>query len=241
MIQVQGLVKSFGHTYALRDVDLEVRQGQFLTIVGPNGAGKTTLLRILATLLKPTSGLVRIDGLDLASGSADIRRRIGFVSHHSLTYSKLSVEENLRFYGRIYDVPALQERVETVLNMVGLEARRHDPARTLSRGMQQRLSIARAIIHQPSLMLLDEPYTGLDQQAAEILRHLLQTITTESRTVIMTTHNLQRAVELCDTAVILAKGRIIYQAEGASLTLDNLRQAYWRHVGDGSTQEPAAT
>ena len=241
MIQVQGLVKSFGHTYALREVDLEVAQGQFLTIVGPNGAGKTTLLRILATLLKPTSGLVRIGGLDLRSGNADIRRRIGFVSHQALTYSKLTVEENLTFYGRIYDVPALKERVETLLSLVGLEARRHDPARALSRGMKQRLSIARAIVHQPSLMLLDEPYTGLDQQAAEMLRRLLQTITSESRTVIMTTHNLQRAVELCDTAAILAKGRIVYQAEGASLTPEAFTQAYWRHVGDRSTEELAAT
>jgi heme exporter protein A len=241
MIQVQSLVKSFGHTYALRDVNLEVPEGQFLTIVGPNGAGKTTLLRILATLLKPTSGLVRIDGLDPGSASAEIRRRIGFVSHQSLTYSKLTVEENLTFYGRIYDVPALKERVETLLSLVGLEARRHDPARALSRGMRQRLSIARAIVHEPSLMLLDEPYTGLDQQAAEMLRHLLQTVTSESRTVIMTTHNLQRAVDLCDTAVILAKGRIVYQAEGASLTLDELRQAYWHHVGDGSIQEAPAT
>lgn len=232
MIQVQGLVKSFGHTYALRDVDLEVTQGQFLTIVGPNGAGKTTLLRILATLLKPTSGLVRIDGLDVASRSAEIRRRIGFVSHQSLTYSKLTVEENLVFYGRIYDVPAVKERVDTLLTLVGLEARRHDAARTLSRGMQQRLSIARAMIHQPSLLLLDEPYTGLDQQAAEMLRQLLQTITAESCTVVMTTHNLQRALELCHTVAILAKGRIVHEAENTSLTLDDFRQAYWHYVGD---------
>lgn len=234
MIEVQGLVKSFGHTYVLRDVDLEVTQGQFLTIVGPNGAGKTTLLRILATLLRPTSGLVRIAGLDMASRSAEIRRRIGFVSHQSLTYSKLTVEENLVFYGRIYDVRAVKERVDTLLNLVGLEARRRDTTRTLSRGMQQRLSIARAMIHQPSLLLLDEPYTGLDQQAAEMLRHLLQAITTESCTVVMTTHNLQRALELCHTVAILTRGRIVHEAENTSLTLDDFRQAYWHYVGNRS-------
>jgi len=237
MIQIQDLVKSFGHTYALHGVDLEVSRGQFLTVVGPNGAGKTTLLRILATLLRPTSGLVHIDGLDLPSRSAEIRRRIGFVSHQSLTYGKLTVEENLTFYGRIYDVPTVEERVDTLLDLVGLQARRHDPARTLSRGMQQRLSIARAIIHQPSLMLLDEPYTGLDQQAADMLRQLLQTIAAESRTVVMTTHNLQRALEFSDTVAILAKGRIVYQAQDASLTLDDLRQAYWHYVGNGSRGE----
>lgn len=235
MIQIQGLVKSFGHTYALRDVDLKVAQGQFLTIVGPNGAGKTTLLRILATLLKPTSGLVNIDGLDMASRSGEIRRRIGFVSHQSLTYDKLTVEENLKFYGRLYDVVGLEERVDFLIHLVGLHARRRDPARTLSRGMQQRLSIARAIIHQPSLLLLDEPYTGLDQQAAEMLRTLLQTVNEESRTVVMTTHNLQRAVELCDTVAILTSGRIVCEMENENLNLDRLREIYWSYVGDGVT------
>ncbi len=239
MIQIQSLVKSFGHTYALRDVHLEVPKAEFLTIVGPNGAGKTTLLRILATLLKPTNGLVRIDGLDLASGSAEIRRRIGFVSHQSLIYGNLTVEENLRFYGRIYEVPALEERVEMLLHLVGLEARHRDPARALSRGMQQRLAIARAIIHQPSVMLLDEPYTGLDQQATEMLRQLLQTISAESRTVIMTTHNLERAVELCDRLAILARGRVVYEVENASLSLADLQQAYWQYVENRSTREQA--
>jgi heme exporter protein A len=232
MIRIRDLVKSFGHTYALQGVDLDVTQGEFLTIVGPNGAGKTTLLRILATLLKPTGGLVRIDGLDPASHGDEVRRRVGFVSHRSLVYANLTAQENLHFYGRIYDVPALEERVETLLNLVGLEARRHDPVRSLSRGMIQRLSIARAIVHQPSLMLLDEPYTGLDQQATEMLRQLLQTISAESRTVVMTTHNLERALELCDRVTILAKGRIAYQAEKASLTLADLRETYWQHVQD---------
>ncbi len=239
MILIQDLTKSFGHNYALQGVDLEVAQGQFLTIVGPNGAGKTTLLRILATLLKPTDGIVHIDGLDLASRSAEIRRRIGLISHQSLVYGSLTVEENLRFYARIYDVPAVQERVEMLLDLVGLEARRGDPARTLSRGMQQRLAIARAIIHQPSVMLLDEPYTGLDQQATEMLRKLLQTVSSESRTVIMTTHNLERASELSDRLAILAKGRIVYQAENALVSLRDLQQAYWQHVEKGPTREEA--
>ena len=230
MIQIQDLVKAFGHNYALRGVDLEVAEGEFLTIVGPNGAGKTTLLRILATLLKPTKGLVRIDGLDLASEGREIRRRIGFVSHRPLLYGELTAEENLYFYGRLYDVQPLEERVEMLLNLVGLEGRRHDPARTLSLGMQHRLSIARAIVHDPSLLLLDEPYTGLDQQAMEMLRQLLQEIGQGSRTVVMTTHNLERGLELCDRVAVLTEGRIVHQAEKACLTLADLQQAYWRHV-----------
>jgi heme exporter protein A len=241
VIQIQGLVKSFGHTYALRDVDLNVAQGQFLTIVGPNGAGKTTLLRILATLLKPTKGLVNIDGFDLSSHSGEIRRRIGFVSHQSLIYDRLTVEENLRFYGQLYDVVGLEERVDSLLYLVGLRSRRHDPAGNLSRGMKQRLSIARAIIHQPALLLLDEPYTGLDQQAAEMLRMLLRTVSDEPRTVVMTTHDLQRAVELCDAVAILTSGRIVRGMENKNLDLDRLREIYWTYVGDGATIQHAGT
>ena len=157
MIHVESLVKSFGHTCALRSIDLEVAEGEFLTVVGPNGAGKTTLLRILATLLNPTSGRVRINGLDLSPGDSEVRRQIGFVSHQPLIYGNLTVEENLRFYARIYDVQPLDQRVDMLLDLVGLDGRRHSLARTLSRGMQQRLSVARGIIHEPRILLFDEP------------------------------------------------------------------------------------
>jgi len=234
MIQVQGLVKSFGDTYALKDINLEVAEGEFLTVVGPNGAGKTTLLRILATLLKPSSGVVRIAGLELASSGSEIRRRIGFVSHQPLAYSHLTVEENLRFYGRLYDVHQLDQRVGVLLNLVGLEGHRHSPAGTLSRGMLQRLSVARAIIHEPSLLLLDEPYAGLDQQAAKTLGGLLQTFHAESRTIVMTTHNLEQGVQLCDRLVILSRGQVVYIAAKASLTLAGLEEAYRQRVGEAN-------
>lgn len=234
MIQIEGLVKAFGHTYALRGIDLEVAEGEFLTIVGPNGAGKTTLLRILATLLKPTSGLVRMNGRVLSPGDTEIRRQIGFVSHQPLIYSDLTVEENLHFYGRIYDVHRLEERVDVLLDLVGLEGRRHSLAGTLSRGLQQRLSVARSIIHEPSIMLLDEPYTGLDQQATRMLRGLLGAVSPQSHAVVMTTHNLAHGLELCDKLVILSRGRIVYQAERGSLTLAELQEAYWLYAeGEG--------
>ena len=236
MIHVESLVKSFGHTCALRSIDLEVAEGEFLTVVGPNGAGKTTLLRILATLLNPTSGRVRINGLDLSPGDAEVRRQIGFVSHQPLIYGNLTVEENLRFYARIYDVQPLDQRVDMLLDLVGLDGRRHSLARTLSRGMQQRLSVARGIIHEPRILLFDEPHTGLDQQATRMLHGLLQTVGFKSRTVVMTTHNLEQGLALCDRLVMLSRGSIVYESDKASLTLSELQEAYRQHAEDESGQ-----
>ena len=236
MIHVESLVKSFGHTYALRSIDLEVAEGEFLTVVGPNGAGKTTLLRILATLLNPTSGRVRINGFDLSPGDAEVRRQIGFVSHQPLIYGNLTVEENLRFYARIYDVHPPDQRVDMLLDLVGLDGRRHCLARTLSRGMQQRLSVARGIIHEPRILLFDEPYTGLDQQATRMLHGLLQSVGYKSLTVVMTTHNLEQGLALCDRLIMLSRGSIVYESDKASLTLSGLQEAYWQHAEDESRQ-----
>ncbi len=230
MIEVRGLTKSFGGVVALRGIDLDVAAGQFLTIFGPNGAGKTTLIRILAMLSRATAGHVRIEGLNLTEGAIDIRRRIGLIPHNPLLYGDLTPEENLRFYGKMYDVPDLEERIETVLRQVGLAHRRHDPVRTFSRGMQQRLSIARAILHNPSIMLLDEPYTGLDQHAARILEEILETVGAGSRTVVMTTHNLERGLAMCDRVAILVDGQIVYQADRSDLDDSSLRKIYDQHV-----------
>jgi len=230
MIEIRGLVKSFGHKAVLKGIDLEVTDGQFLTLVGPNGAGKTTLIRILATLSKATSGTVWMDGFDLADESIDIRRRMGLVSHQTLLYDDLTPDENLRFYGRMYDVPDLEDRIEAVLQQVGLEGRRHDPVRTFSRGMQQRLAIARAILHRPSVLLLDEPDTGLDQHAAEMLHELLVTVGTKDRTVLMTTHNLERGLSMGDRVAILTGGQIVYGADKSTLDVKSFREMYYRSV-----------
>jgi len=225
-VEVRGLVKSFGGKVALDGVDLDVGEGEFLTLVGPNGAGKTTLIRILATLTRPTRGSVRVAGYDLAREGAEARRHIGLASHQTLLYGDLSAEENLRFYGRMYEVPELEERITALLQRVGLDHRRHDPVRTFSRGMQQRLSIARALLHDPAILLLDEPYTGLDQQAAEVLREVLAALLGRARTVLMTTHNLERGLELCDRAAILVNGRIVHQADKSDLDVASFREAY---------------
>lgn len=234
MIQIHDLVKDFGEMDALRGLNLHVQRGEFLTILGPNGAGKTTLLRILATLLVPTSGSIVIDGLRLESDGVEIRKRVGFVSHKPLVYGNLSAWENLRFFGRLHNVPHLEDRVTELLGLVGLYGRRDDLARTLSRGMQHRLSLARAIIHRPSLLLLDEPYTGLDQAAIRMLQGLLQDIRTDNHTVVMTTHNLGLGFDSCDRISILAGGRIAYISERASCTLSGVREAYEQQMGGWS-------
>lgn len=226
MIDVQGLFKSFGGHLALRGVDLRVSEGECVVLIGPNGAGKTTLLRILAGLSRPTSGHVYIAGLDLAHDAEPIRRRIGFLSHHPLLYDDLSAEENLRFYGTMYDVPALAARIATLLSEVGLTMRRHDLVRTYSRGMRQRLSIARALLHDPPILLLDEPYTGLDQQAADMLDALLQQVGATRRTVVLTTHNLDQGLKLGRHVILLAQGEIKFKMMGDDADANKFRIAY---------------
>ncbi len=225
-VKVEGLTKSFGNHLALRGIDLEVRQGESVVIFGPNGAGKTTLIRVLATIMNPSSGKVLVDGLNLKNNAEDIRRRIGVVTHQTFLYSNLTAYENLEFYGRMYDVPGRKERIHKVVAMVGMTSRLHDRVGTLSRGMQQRLSIARALLHKPAIMLLDEPETGLDQQALSMLWEALQTEGEEKRTIFLTTHNLERGLELGERLLILDNGRIVYEGSRQVLDLAGLKEAY---------------
>jgi len=226
VISVHKLTKSFGHQMALRGLDLEVAEGEFLALFGPNGAGKTTLVRVIASLARPTAGRVEIQGQDLGKAATSLRRHIGFISHNPLLYADLTPDENLRFFARMYDVEAAATRIDTVLKQVGLSARRRDPVRTFSRGMVQRLAIARAILHDPSIMLLDEPYTGLDLQAADMLRAVLEDLAASRRTVILTTHNLEQGLEMCDRAAILHRGRVVWQGARAGLDLATMKDIY---------------
>ena len=233
MIEVRGLTKNFGSQAALRGIDLNVRRGEFLTVVGPNGAGKTTLMRILATLTRPTEGRVEVGGYDLARQPAAARRLIGFVSHQPLLYDELTAEENLRFYARLYGVSEAKAQISTALSWVGLTARRGDLVRTFSRGMKQRLAIVRALLHDPPLLLLDEPYTGLDQEAGEILHKMLAILRYRERTVVMTTHNLERGMALADRVVMLVKGRIVDDVSTSDLDEVELAACYERAVRGG--------
>jgi heme exporter protein A len=208
MIEVRRLVKNFGLKVVLRGLEFHAEPGEFVALLGPNGAGKTTFLRILASLSRPTLGEVRLAGFQLPSQAAAVRRILGVVSHQPLLYGDLTAEENLRFYGRLYGVSRLESRIAEVLEMVGLSARRRDLVRQFSRGMQQRLAIGRAILHDPEIMLFDEPHTGLDQEAAAMLDGVLREVAAKGRTVVMTSHDLARASELATRIDILSKGVI---------------------------------
>ena len=225
-IEIRKLTKAFGHQAALRGVDLNVDEGEFLALFGPNGAGKTTLIRIVSSLTRPTAGTVRVRGEDLGKAGTSLRKHIGLISHNPLLYGDLTPDENLRFFARMYDLPDAAARIDTVLEQVGLAARRRDPVRTFSRGMVQRLAIARAILHDPAIMLLDEPYTGLDLQAADMLREVLEALAASNRTVILTTHNLEQGLEMCDRAAILNRGRVAWEGARAGLDLVSMKELY---------------
>jgi heme exporter protein A len=226
MITVKKLVKRFGLKTVLRGVDFEVEPGEFVALLGPNGAGKTTFLRILASLSRPSLGEVTVAGYHLPNEAASVRARLGVVSHLPLLYGDLSAEENLRFYGRMYGLANLDLRITEVLEMVGLENRRRDLVRTFSRGMQQRLAIGRAVLHDPDVMLFDEPYTGLDQDASSMLDEVLQTVAAKGRTVVMTSHDLARAEDLATRFDILSRGVISASATQKQLKRSNLLTFY---------------
>jgi heme exporter protein A len=226
MIEVRKLVKRFGLKTVLRGLDFQVEAGEFVAILGPNGAGKTTFLRILASLSRPSLGFVSIAGYRLPAQAAKVRRRLGVVSHLPLLYGDLTAEENLRFYGRIYSVPEIDRRIGEVLELVGLAPRRRDLVRTFSRGMQQRLAIGRAMMHDPDVLLLDEPHTGLDQDACSMLDDVLRQVAALGRTVVMTSHDLARIGDLASRFDILSKGVMVASAGSADIGANNLLAFY---------------
>lgn len=225
-IRVRGLVKSFGSRQALRGVDFDVERGESVVIFGPNGAGKSTLIKVLATIMNPSSGSIHIDGRDVKTRTEEVRRSLGVVTHQTFLYHDLTAGENLEFYCRMYDVPRSGERIREVADTVGMASRLHDRVGTLSRGMQQRLSIARALLHEPSVMLLDEPETGLDQQGISMLWEAVRTGGYGKRTVVLTTHNLERGLAFCERLLILARGKIVCQRSAQALDLADLKQVY---------------
>ena len=227
VIAVSGLTKTFGNLYALRNLSFSLNKGEFLTIFGPNGAGKTTLIRILSTITKASSGEIKFADLSFEDDSEKIRRQIGVIAHQTFLYENLTAEENLRFYGKLYDVENLTQKIETILSQVGLELRKKDFVRTFSRGMQQRLAIARAMLHEPSILLLDEPYTGLDQHASGMLSNWLNRLRSSEQTIIMVTHDLEQGMELADRIAILVNGQLVFNQEQREINLKKFRQTYY--------------
>ena len=225
-LEAVGLVRTFGGLRAVDDVSFQLQPGEMLTVFGPNGAGKTTLLRMLGGVMKPTSGQVRVAGAPANVAGRDWRHRVGFVSHQSLLYGPLTTEENLRFYGRLFGLTDLKTRIPERLASLGLTDRARTPVRELSRGLKQRVALARALLHDPEVLLLDEPYTGLDPHASAVLREQLASLKDGRRTVVLVTHNLIQGLELADRVAIQVQGRFSSVRDSPSLDLAEFEALY---------------
>lgn len=231
MLVVENVEKSIGGKNILHPTSFEVPKGDFVTVLGPNGAGKSTLFKLLSLATSPSKGKIIINGKEATSTSADLRKEIGVISHHTFLYDNLSALENLRFYGQAYQVKDLEKRIKEVLRYVGLQLYIYDSVRTYSRGMQQRLAIARSILHNPSILFLDEPYTGLDQHAIQILNDVLASLNKEQRTLFMITHNYEDALSLSNRLMVIVKGKIVYDEDSSGIKADEFRRIYLQLVG----------
>lgn len=206
MIEIENVTKVFGSRPVLQNASLTVMKGEIVTLLGANGAGKSTLLRIIATLLKPSEGSVKVGGWIVGQHNDKIRPHIGFLSHEAFVYGDVSAEVNLTFFANLYKVEHPKQAVYNALKTVGLTASLNDPVRTFSRGMLQRLAIARSVLHNPDIWLLDEPYSGLDPTAVELLDQL---VSETKRTILLVTHNIPKGESVADRVVRIEKGRIV--------------------------------
>ena len=208
MLRATGLGRRFGDLWAIRHMDLEVHRGEVLGLLGPNGAGKTTTVRLLAALIEPTEGSASVDGLDVVAQPDAVRARVGILTETPGLYEKLSASANLDFFGRLYglDAATRAERIERYLRLFSLWERRDDTAGGFSKGMKQKLAIARALLHEPSVVFLDEPTAALDPEAAWIVREAIEGIRRSGRTIVLATHNLYEADRLCDRVAFVRGG-----------------------------------
>jgi heme exporter protein A len=211
-LKAEGIIKRFGEKEVLKDLSLTVQEGEVYVLVGPNGSGKTTLMSILASVMRPDSGHVQLGGENVIVDRAGYRRRVGFLSHAPMLYSNLTARENLSFLGCLYGVEGLASRVEMMLEQVGLESDGDEVVRNFSRGMVQRLSIARAFLHNPQILLLDEPYSGLDQAAVHMLTAILRKFSLHKRIVILTSHNLEAGMDVATRGGILFGRQICHES-----------------------------
>ncbi|SDC40110.1 MULTISPECIES: heme ABC exporter ATP-binding protein CcmA [unclassified Candidatus Frackibacter] len=232
LLAVKELKKDIGKKNILSDINFSLNQGEVLSIFGPNGAGKTTLLKLLSTVTDLTTGELKIAGESVVENTIHLRKDIGVISHHTFLYGDLTAYENLKFYGEMYGVNNLKDRIFDVIDEVGLNFCLHDLVRTFSRGMKQRLSIARAILHFPEILLLDEPYTGLDQHAIEMLNRVINGLNTTQRTIVMITHNFQQGLNLSDRFLILVNGRVRFEGVSNDFNLLELQEKYKELLGE---------
>jgi heme exporter protein A len=219
MIEIEGLGRSYGERPVLRDLSVKLPTGRTLLVLGPNGAGKTTLLRILATLLRPHAGTVRVLGHQLPREGWAVRGRVGLLAHDPLLYRDLSGRENLRHHARLFGAPPV--RVDELLERVGMSGRADEPLRTLSRGMVQRLAVCRAVLHRPELLLLDEPLANLDPAAAELVAPLIGGVTR-----VLTSHDPASALAEADQVLGLREGRAVLTGPANAVDDTQIRELY---------------
>ena len=233
-VAVNAVTKRFGSRIAVRSLDFSLESGACLALFGPNGAGKTTLLRLMAGLLRPTAGEVRIRGVNVRGDSA-ARARVGLISHASMLYGPLTARENVEFFARLYGLPDAGEAALRALETLGVRDRADVVVRTLSRGLQQRVSIARAIVHDPEILLLDEPYSGLDESGAASLTIALRSLRARGATLVIVTHNVGEGLALATHAAIMRDGAFARFEERAGADFDAHRYAaaYRELVGHG--------
>lgn len=227
LYEARGLTKRFGYFPVLRGVDLGLTRGELLLLLGPNGAGKTTLTRVLATLSRPSGGDLLLEGEPLGrSGREQLRRRLGYLSHQTFVYGHLTARENLEFFGGLYGVPDPGRAAVPILARVGLAAAAGRRAGTFSRGMQQRLSLARVLLTEPDILLLDEPYTGLDPQGTETLTAVLEGLKASHRALLLVTHELDACLPIADRLAVMVKGRVAVDLTARGLTAAGAREVY---------------
>ena len=234
VLEARRLTREYGPVVAVRDVDVSLEGGEFLVIFGPNGAGKSSLLGMLGGAMRPTSGQVLIRGRPISFSDGDWRRRVGILSHQGFLYARLTAEENLRFYGRLFGLDDLDDRIAQRLARVGLTERAGVQTRHLSHGMRQRLSLARALLHDPDVVLLDEPYTGLDPSASGVLREVLAELRDGERTVVMVTHNLREGLDSATRVAIQVAGRFAWQGSRGEIHEGSFERHYHAVVEGGA-------
>jgi heme exporter protein A len=232
VVEAESISRAFGSRRAVEGVTLSVSAGETLALFGPNGAGKTTLLRLLGGLLKPGGGMARIAGEKLP-GSPEVRRRIGVISHRTLLYEALTARENVEFFARLYGVAEPAEAATRSLERMKIADRADTPVRSLSRGMKQRVSVARATVHRPAVILADEPFTGLDASGARALSDLLAELRESGAAVVLVTHNLEEGLSLATQAAIMHRGRLLRTDQRETLNASEYAAEYRQLIGAG--------
>jgi len=229
-IDLVGVHKHYGEIDALKDITFSIEKGTFLSVFGPNGAGKSTLLKIIATQITPSKGKIYYNGKDGKHLENIFRKNLGIISHKTYLYSSLTVLDNLRFYAKLYNMKNYKKRIEYLLKKLGLYEKEFDYVKNLSRGMSQRAAIARALLHDPSIIILDEPFTGLDQSVSNLLSKILSEELKKNKIIIMATHNIDLGYKASNKLAIMRKGNLVYLDKRENISIDSFKEKYIKLV-----------